>query len=62
MVIGGSFIRDIFIVLFKDFMRFFLGGGKATDSMIIRYGGVDIEYDIVMMDSEVFSRRGMCDV
>lgn len=54
MVIGGSFIRDIFIVLFKDFMRFFLGGGKVMDLMIVCYGGVDIEFDIFMMDSEVF--------
>uniref|UniRef100_K1R1G3 Dpy-19-like protein 3 n=1 Tax=Magallana gigas TaxID=29159 RepID=K1R1G3_MAGGI len=58
---GGSSIRDTFIASSKDSMRFILGGGKATDSMIARHGGADTELDILMMDSEVSSQRGMCD-
>ena len=44
-------------------MRFILGGagGKMTDSMIAGHGGPDSELDIMMMDSEVPSRRGLCD-
>lgn len=61
MATGGSSIRDTFTASSKDSMRFFLGGGKATDSMIARHGGADTEHDILMMDSEVSSRRGMCD-
>lgn len=61
MATGGSSIRDTFTASSKDSMRFILGGGKATDSMIARHGGADTELDILMMDSEVSSRRGMCD-
>ncbi|XP_052692633.1 uncharacterized protein LOC128170920 isoform X2 [Crassostrea angulata] len=61
MATGGSSIRDTFTASSKDSMRFILGGGKATDSMIARHGGADTELDILMMDSEVSLRRGMCD-
>ncbi|XP_065929945.1 uncharacterized protein [Magallana gigas] len=61
MATGGSSIRDTFTASSKDSMRFILGGGKATDSMIARHGRADTELDILMMDSEVSSRRGMCD-
>ncbi|XP_052692638.1 uncharacterized protein LOC128170920 isoform X6 [Crassostrea angulata] len=52
MATGGSSIRDTFTASSKDSMRFILGGGKATDSMIARHGGADTELDILMMDSE----------
>nr|XP_022306043.1 uncharacterized protein LOC111112655 isoform X13 [Crassostrea virginica] len=63
MATGGSSIRDTFTSSSKDSMRFILGGGggKMTDSMIAGHGGPDSELDIMMMDSEVPSRRGLCD-
>nr|XP_022305371.1 uncharacterized protein LOC111112260 isoform X1 [Crassostrea virginica] len=63
MATGGSSIRDTFTSSSKDSIRFILGGagGKMTDSMIAGHGGPDSELDIMMMDSEVPSRRGLCD-
>ena len=63
MATGGSSIRDTFTSSSKDSMRFILGGAgeKMTDSMIAGHGGPDSELDIMMMDSEVPSRRGLCD-
>lgn len=61
MATGGSTIRDTLTSSSKDSLKFFLGAGKTSDSMIARHGGADTELDIMMMDSEVHSSPTMHD-